>query len=79
MEDIENAPTVDRWVSVNDRAPDNGQDVLVYIDDWGKSRITGLNYDNGAWYDCIMNCEVVIPNITHWMPLPEPPREDGRC
>ena len=73
---IDAAPTVNDWISVNDRMPDNGQDVLVYIDDKEESRITGCNYDNGVWYDCVMNCEIVIPNITHWMPIPEPPKED---
>lgn len=72
----ESRSTVSHWISVNDRMPANGQDVLVYIDDYGESRITGCNYDNGVWYDCVMNCEIVIPNITHWMPLPEPPKED---
>lgn len=74
---IEEAPKVGGWISVNDRMPDNGQDVLVYMADWGESRITGCNYYNGVWYDCIMNGVVVIPNITHWMPLPEPPKENN--
>jgi hypothetical protein len=76
MERLVEAPTVGGWVSVKDRKPDNGQDVLAYIDDYEESRITACNYDNGVWYDCVMNCKIVIPNITHWMPLPEPPKED---
>lgn len=63
------------WVSVNDRLPKDGQDVLGYLYNGEETRIAPVNYDKGTWYDCVMNCTVAINSITHWMPLPEPPKE----
>lgn len=63
------------WVSVKDRLPKDGQDVLGYLYNGEETRIAPFNYDKGTWYDCVMNCTVAINSITHWMPLPEPPKE----
>ena len=72
---IEAAPTVGGWVSVKDRMPNDGQDVLAYLYNGEETRIAPFNYDKGTWYDCVMNCTVAINSITHWMPLPEPPND----
>lgn len=72
---LDDAPTVGDWVSIKDRLPKDGQDILVYLHNGEETRIAPCNYDKGAWYDCVMNCAVAISNITHWMPLPEPPKE----
>lgn len=61
-----------KWISVEDRLPDNGADVLAYADDGEESRIIPSNYDRGTWFDCCFNC--ANENITHWMPLPTPPK-----
>lgn len=63
------------WISVKDRPPKDGQDVLAYLYNGEETRIVPCNYDKGTWYDCVMNCTVAINSITHWMPLPEPPKE----
>lgn len=64
------------WISAKDRLPKYEQDVLVYLINGEETRIVPCNYANGVWYDCIMNCVAVPEHITHWMPLPEPPKED---
>lgn len=64
------------WISVKDRLPDNGQDVLVYLDDGEETRVAPCNYANGVWFDCVMNRVATLHHITHWMPLPEPPKEE---
>ena len=64
------------WISVQDRLPDNGQDVLAYLNDGEETRVAPCNYANGVWFDCVMNCVVTLHHITHWMPLPEPPKEE---
>lgn len=83
MEWIEHAPTVakdikvpDKWVSVKDRLPEKsgeyicwfganklamGPAIETYVDEWK------------AFGDLITLAK--YPNITHWMPLPEPPKE----
>ena len=75
MKIIEKAPTIGGWVSVKDRLPNDGQDVLAYLYNGEETRTAPFNYDKGTWYDCVMNCTVAINSITHWMPLPEPPKE----
>lgn len=78
--DIKHAPTVNNggWIPVTERIPADGSDILVYCDDGEESRIVACNYDNGVWFDCVFNTVMVFKNITHWMPLPEPPKE-GLC
>ena len=59
---LDSGVTVQEWISVKDRLPDVGKFVLIY------NEINGvlLDYHDGAtfgYYD-----------VTHWMPLPEPPK-----
>ena len=63
------------WVSVKNRLPKDGQDVLAYLNDGEETRIAPCNFYKGVWYDCVMNCIVVIKDVTHWCSLPEPPEE----
>lgn len=64
------------WISINDRLPDNGQDVLAYLDNGEEKRIAPCNYDNDVWFDCMISHIVELHHITHWMPLPKPPKEE---
>ena len=57
------------WISVKDRLPDTCVCVLVHYDD-GNMLVDEIGSD-GEWIDEDFNCG----NITHWMPLPEPPEE----
>ena len=66
-----------RWIPVSERLPDDGSDILAYCDDGEESRIVACNYDNGVWFDCVFNTLMIIKNITHWMPLPKPPKKEG--
>lgn len=66
-----------RWIPVTDRLPDREEDVLMMFE---TGIITGgficdsdtwCAYADGEYYtDC-------TSNPTHWMPLPEPPKEDN--
>lgn len=77
--EIKHDPTVnnDGWIAVSERPPEDGSDILVYCDDGEETRITACNYYNGVWFDCVFNTVMVFKNITHWMPLPKPPKKDG--
>lgn len=66
-----------KWIPVSERIPEDGSDILVYCDDGEESRIVACNYDNGVWFDCVFNTVMVFKNITHWMPLPKPPKKEG--
>lgn len=64
----------DKWISVKDATPKEGQDVLVCVD--------GCTFDTGyCLYDYAGNpywtaYACVSTNVTHWMHLPELPKED---
>jgi len=67
------------WISVEDRLPENGQDVLLVhmIRDDASSIMSGW-VDNNYWFEnCYYGKAARIPasDITHWMPLPSPPNK----
>lgn len=58
-----------KWISVKERLPEHFSSVLVF----GQSIRTCALYEDGIFY-----CDFRLPkheDITHWMPLPEPPTE----
>lgn len=67
------------WISVKERLPENANDVLAIMQDNTifMGRFSGKSYwkfyfsDNGLQYDKARERQ-----ITHWMPLPDPPKED---
>lgn len=63
-----------KWVSVKDREPRNEfkypePDVLFFYP--GGIKI-GTQWQDGQWYDDHIYS---IEGVTHWMPLPEPPKD----
>lgn len=64
------------WISVKDRLPDNpnGGWVLVYAD--GAINCMGFHSERQEFEDWLgaPYHNIHIPSITHWMPLPEPPK-----
>lgn len=71
---VTNLPAADvverpRWISVKERMPEDGKNVLAYEGggfyflDW---------CSDGKWVVASASTAVV----THWMPLPEPPKEE---
>ena len=70
---ISNGVTVQEWISVNDRLPEDDSDVLAYSRNGEECRIYPANYAKGVWFDCIFNTPAT-DTTTHWMPLPQPPK-----
>ena len=73
MDIIANGVTVQEWISVDDRLPEDDSDVLAYLQIDQEGRIYPANYAKGVWFDCIFNTPAT-GTTTHWMPLPEPPK-----
>ena len=71
---IANGVTVQEWISVDDRLPEDDSDVLAYSRNGEEGRIYPANYAKGVWFDCIFNTPVT-DTTTHWMPLPLAPEE----
>ena len=73
---IANGVTVQQWIPVSERLPKDNERVLVYHDD-GMIRF-GIN--KGGFADVVSslylqhNHRTCISKVTHWMPLPEPPK-----
>ena len=71
---IANGITVHEWISVKDRLPENNQWALCFMKDksFGTFRVLQWNYvdwrwnDGNEWFD--------EKDVTHWMPLPRPPK-----
>lgn len=63
---------VPRWISVEERLPEDGQAVIVVLAD--RWCMMGWRWQ-GKWYT---KPTIVETGVTHWMPLPEAPKEDDR-
>jgi len=63
---------MNEWISIKERLPESHDDMLLrdgedtyYIGWWRKDAESWDSYEHG-W---------IRANITHWMPLPEPPKD----
>lgn len=64
------------WISAKDRLPEEREDVVIII------RLDGCNYyrvgwwrgENVEWMQAGLG--LVDGTVTHWMPLPEAPKEE---
>ena len=67
---------VPRWISVEERLPKTGKLVLLCINCEQASPHTGfLTADGEFWHDVIGDMSRSKWKVTHWMPLPAPPKE----
>ena len=89
--DIEHAPTIGGWISVKDRLPDAaGYECLVCAvnENYNQTHVftAHTGYGEPGWWTGNVHymSRVTSPsdnrlhpalNVTHWMPLPEPPKE----
>lgn len=58
-----------KWISVEDRLPEFGERVLVYIEDSGSYFVAWVNKEN-RWH--IATGQSIL-GVTHWQPLPASP------
>lgn len=79
-----------RWIPCYERLPEkSGVYLVAYIATGIVDRLrfytqygTGLQAKKNVWvgviYPCTSNMgvEVIYDNVTHWMPLPKPPKEE---
>lgn len=66
----QNAP---KWISVKDRLPEYGRYLVTVAKDDGDVIAHTAAYNDLGWW---MHSNV--GKITHWMPLPEPPKEEEK-
>ena len=70
---IANGVTVQKWIPVAERLPEDNSHVLAYLRIGEEGRIYPASYAKGMWWDCIFSTPTT-KTTTHWMPLPEPPK-----
>ena len=64
-----------KWISVNDKLP-NGGDLCLILLEVGGNIEKGIYKDDGDWLGnwFSMRGKNQHYKVTHWMPLPEPPK-----
>jgi len=70
------------WISVYDMLPSDHTEVLVWPKPNRDHNILTASYNSKLdhWYQDMYNeygFEDFYPNVTHWMPLPEPPNDNS--
>ena len=75
---ITNGVTVQEWISVKDRLPEEGAYVLCVLKGFnygGKIQVCKFvpadKFKDKPYFEHFRNG---FPSVTHWMPLPEPPK-----
>lgn len=68
---ISNGVTVQRWIPVTERLPENGEMVLCNTSYF----VEVLQWDERAGVWCGIHRGYPKSYVTHWMPLPEMPKE----
>ncbi|EAQ8608384.1 DUF551 domain-containing protein [Salmonella enterica] len=65
------------WISCSKRMPDDGQHVIILCDG---AFVLYAQCRDGEFFDVVRNgdefFETQSRNVTYWMPLPEPPKEE---
>lgn len=73
----------DRWINVNDKLPETNAIGIAHI--FAYDKVEGVvkadflgesaNYYYGSNIFIISNTSTQLYNVTHWQPLPEPPKK----
>lgn len=87
--DETNLPTPAKWISVKERLPEEGVEVLTFDGRWVTTGYKAMietykpsfpqfnNIQMFHWVFCGPLYDEYNPTITHWMPLPKPPKGEG--
>lgn len=62
------------WISVKDRLPADDATYLVYARNWYEI-VVAIYYGDGKWLTCD-DLTNITRFVTHWMPMPMPPKEE---
>ena len=62
------------WIPVTERLPKPNTRIIAYMA-W--KQIITLEYQNSRWYLADRLGSIPDEAVTHWMPLPEPPKEEA--
>jgi len=71
ISELENTRTQSQWISVDDRLPESGAVLISHLSSFNSPVVSvaftqGKSFYSGTSYP--------VQRVTHWMPLPEPPK-----
>ena len=72
---IENGDTVNEWISVEDRFPEENTEVLIYCKTNSGKEVFFV--DKIRYFRGLPIWQVWSGKVTHWMPLPEAPKGEN--
>ena len=61
-----------KWIPVSERLPEEGTFVDCYVGGYMQGRYTDILFKDSGFHKTVT---IPLHNVTHWMPLPEPPEE----
>jgi len=61
------------WISVKEKLPEDNERVLIFENRYN-NQYTALYYKERNWF--IVKDYMPAEDVSHWMPLPKPPKED---
>ena len=66
----------DNWISVDDKLPEEQQCVIAHEKDYGVmlGDYLGIKYSQPVWIVRKQGLIMRTTEVTHWQPLPEPPK-----
>ena len=70
---LDNGVTVQEWISVDDRLPEKGEEVLVFDTRENWTGFAWLRPDE-TWTALGFDFPFDLGEVTHWIPLPEKPK-----
>ena len=73
---IAHGVTVQEWISVDDRQPNNKGCYLLTVKHWfdGEPVVREACWNGKDWFSCDDRRYKITPRVTHWMPLPNQPK-----
>lgn len=72
---IDCAPTVDEWIKCSERLPEDGERILIYVHLASHESVQPDTRIEDGGYMYLDSGYSFGKEVTHWMPIPEPPKE----
>lgn len=66
---------LNEWINVKDKLPNNFETVLAFCKDGGMFVGRHTPWDRWQIWTAMKSTRIVSRTVTHWMPLPESPKE----